>query len=134
MRPPKRTGVALLAIVAAAAPISAHEPERIVNRELVRLQGQWIPAQGDEPPRVVTVTVLGEERRLSIRDWRAFAYSKVDTAAAAGEPRAISLQGERATLARLVAARPDQRLTLLAERRPGSTELFLLAADLCPEK
>jgi len=28
--------------------------------------------------------------------------------------------------------RTDQRVTILAERRPGSRDLFLLAVDFCP--
>ena len=35
--------------------------------------------------------------------------------------------------ARFTSARPDQRITILAQWRPGRTDLFVLAMDLCPE-
>ncbi len=44
------------------------------------------------------------------------------------------LVGDRAVLRRVITARPDQVVTILAERRPGSSDLFVLSVDRCPER
>jgi hypothetical protein len=50
-----------------------------------------------------------------------------------GKPAdSYTLQGPRPLLARFAGARPDQLVTILAEHRPGGSDLFVLAIDLCP--
>jgi hypothetical protein len=46
----------------------------------------------------------------------------------------FTLQGPRDLLARFAAARPEQTVTILAEHRPGSSDLFVLTLDLCPSR
>jgi hypothetical protein len=40
----------------------------------------------------------------------------------------------RDLLARYAAAGPEQTVTILAEHRPGSSDLFVLTLDLCPSR
>jgi hypothetical protein len=80
----------------------------------------------------ITLDVFGAEHRFHVTDWQRLGLSEE---ARGGKPDArIALQGDRATLARIEDTRPGQRITILAERRLGSTDLFVVALDLCPEK
>jgi hypothetical protein len=54
--------------------------------------------------------------------------------AAPALPARLLLQGDREILVKIAAARPEQRVTILGERRSGGVDLFLLATDFCPEK
>lgn len=137
--------MALAVGLALAAPAAAHKPSRVTAREFVRLVGSFAAAAkateaeapkqtpADGAARVVTLTVQGRERKLAVSDWRVFALVSEE---AEGEPPAaperLTVQGPRDLLARIAGARPEQRVSILAERRPGSGELFVLAADLCP--
>lgn len=118
-----------------AGTVRAHEPQRLNAREIVRLAGTF----GDAPAGVknvrdVAVTVQGRERTLHASDWQVYALVVDQNAPVAPAPERVTLQGTREDLARIANARPEQRVALLAERRPGMAELFLLAVDLCPEK
>ena len=53
-------------------------------------------------------------------------------AASEFERARLVLQGPRELLARFAAARADQTVTMLAERRLGGSDLFVIALDLCP--
>jgi hypothetical protein len=42
------------------------------------------------------------------------------------------VRGPRDLLTRFAAAKADQIVTILAEHRPGSSDLFVLTLDICP--
>jgi hypothetical protein len=107
------------------------------TREIVRLQGRLGDGAMDAAVQVVAINVLGQERPLRATDWRRFtmvADTPPGKGAAPGAtlPARVTLHGERSELQRFAAARTDQLVTLLAERREGSPDLFLLTLDLCP--
>lgn len=136
-----RVGLARLAallvvgLVACAVEVLAHEPQRLTSREIVRLAGTFgDPPAGAKAVRDVVVGVQGRERTLHATDWQVFAVVADQNDAVPPAPDRVTLQGTREDLARIAAARPEQRVAILAERRPGMAELFLLAVDLCPEK
>lgn len=122
-------GIALLA----AGPAGAHTFKAHPVRELVRIQGYRGPApQGATPTRDMMLVVLGQQLRFVATDWRVFAFTDTPDAPPREEPPQAILQGDRALLHGITAARPDQQITVLAERRPGSADLFVLTVDLCP--
>lgn len=124
---------ASLAVAIAARPASAHDPAPQPVRELVRIQGYKAPApHGAAVTRDVVFLVLGQQLSFAATEWRAFAFYDPKGAPAPAEPPRLALQGERAALHSIAAARADQRVTILGERRPGSVNLFVLAVDLCP--
>lgn len=121
-------GVVVLAAVCAGAAL-AHPIEKSGEREIVRLQGN--PGEPTGAQRRLSVMALGKEHVFAASELRVFGL--------AAEPAVDSgttyqLQGSREDLFRFASARPSQRVTLLAERRRGSAELFVLAVDLCPEE
>ena len=123
--------MASIAIVVSYARVaSAHNQAPLVVREIVRLQGYL----GDLPSGLAargetTLQVLAERYRVRVTDWQVF--STTENAAVESPPPELRLQGSREDLAKL-AAMSNRRITVLAERRPGSTEIFLLALDVCP--
>ena len=131
-----RTRSSLVLVTALAtllAPLAAaHEPPKVAVRELVRLQGQR-RADGDAPTGRMTLRAQGVEQPFATTDRRAFALTAEGAEAPKVEDR-YTLQGPRPLLARFTDARPDQTVTILAERRPGGSDLFVLAIDLCPPK
>lgn len=119
----------LAALVPGAA--VAHDPAPAVVRELVRLQGYRAPAPaGVAVQRELSVVVLGQTLRFAAEEWRRFALA--EAAAPAVEPVAVTLQGDRALLRKVSTAADGQQVTILAERRPGSADLFVLTVDRCP--
>ncbi len=62
------------------------------------------------------------------------AYALIENEEAPKVADRYTLQGPRELLGQFSAARPNQTVTILAEHRPGSSDLFLLALDLCPPK
>jgi hypothetical protein len=123
---------ALVAVLAPGA-ASAHNITPPVVREIIRLQGYLGAApKGASVARQITVLIGSDEKQFFATDYRRFttAEPKRDEPP---EPDRIFLQGERAVLVRIDAARPEQRVTILAERRPGAADLFVLAADFCPD-
>jgi hypothetical protein len=128
--------LALVALHAGSGSTYAHETAPIRVREIVRVQG-WV---GAEPPqaakdavvRTADLTVLGESRLLHAIEWRTFRLDEVPDPPPAAPTTTFTLQGSRQLLRRVRDVRTDQRVTVLAERRPGSRDLFLLAVDLCP--
>jgi len=132
-----RLGALVVAAVLAALPdppaVGAHEPTRPRAREILRAQGYLgKPPAGAPALRTVELAVLGETRHLHATEWRRYAAEENREPVEIEEPARITVQGARADLQRLKKARPEQRVTLLAERRAGSTDLFLLGLDLCP--
>ncbi len=123
----------LLTTVACSA--WGHAGPQGATRELVRLQGYRTATAPPGTSRRVEVTALGKTYAFAAGDWQVFALAGKDRSEPEVAPNTMQrfvLQGSREDLARFVAARPEQRVTLLAERRPGSLELFVLALDLCP--
>ncbi len=133
----RRTGAILLAAV---VPLirwpghgAAHEPERPKLREIVRAQGYLgSPLAGASALRTVELAILGETHQLHATQWHLYRFEQTQAAVQGDEPARVIVQGTRADLQRLRRARAEQRVTLLAERRTGSTDLYLLAVDLCP--
>jgi len=125
--------VAAAVALLTAALASAHDLSPKPERELVRIQGYRSPAPaGNQVDRELKLVVLGQPLPFAATEWRTFAFYEATGAPTPAEPAQISLQGERALLHRITSARPEQRITLLAERRPGSADLFVLTVDLCP--
>jgi len=125
--------IAAAAIALLPVSVAAHNLAPQPMRELLRIQGYKAPAPaGVEVTREVTFIVLGQQVRFAANEWRAFAFFDPSLQTPSPEPAQLLLQGERPTLHSITAARPDQRVTILAERRPGSPDLFVLAVDLCP--
>ena len=97
-------------------------------REIVWLKGK---RAGDEAPMVLVA--LGADHHFAVVDLKRFAVGDVAIPETGALERArLALQGPRELLARFAGARPDQTVTILAERRPGRADLFVLAVDLCP--
>ncbi|MBM4270005.1 MAG: hypothetical protein FJ144_25945 [Deltaproteobacteria bacterium] len=130
-----------VACVLGAASTEAHDAPRTAMRELVRLQGFVEEAKADEAGEAgapdasggFALVVHGRQIPFEVVDRQVF--RAVAAAGRPSEPEAqkLVLQGERALLARIGSARPDQKVTILGERRPGGDELFVAAVDLCPE-
>lgn len=118
----------LSGLVLLVATAQAHPPPRATQREIVRLTGHMVAGAGADASLVLRV--LGREYAFAAGEFRAFGYGETGGERPAG--RRFALQGPRELLSRIAAARPDQRIGILADRRIGSTELFLLAVDLCP--
>ncbi len=113
----------------------AHDLAPPPLRELVRIQGYRSPApKGVEVARDLTLVVLNEPIHFAANEWRVFAFHDTKDVPTPVEPPQLIMQGERPMLRRIATAHADQRITILAERRSGSGDLFLLAVDLCPEK
>jgi hypothetical protein len=127
--------VAFVAGTLRPATVHAHEPSRMRTREIVRLAG-WFgpPPPGASVAREVAVSAQGKARTLHATDWQVYALVAEQKEQVAPAPESVVLQGARADIAAVAGARPDQRVSILAERRPGTGELFLLAVELCPPK
>jgi len=122
------------ALALAPPPAGAHNLTPQPVRELLRMQGFKSPAPpGTAAAREVVLIVLGQPVHFVATEWRTFAFFESGQPPPA-EPAQVALQGERPLLHSLATARPDQRITILAERRPGSADVFLLAVDLCPPR
>ena len=113
----------------------AHEPSRMRTREIVRLAGWFGPAPaGAHVVRELAITAQGKQRAFHATDWQVYALVAEQKEQVAAAPETVTLQGARADLAAVAGARPEQRVAILAERRAGGGELFVLAVDLCPTK
>lgn len=125
----RRTAVLLGLWVA----LTAHTPaDPRAGREIVRIQGQRGAAADARGPAALVISALGTDFPFAASDLRVFGFSEQDAAESVG-PK-VTLQGSRELLSRFANARPDQTITILAERRAGSSDLFVLALDLCPAK
>jgi hypothetical protein len=126
---------ALLLLLANAGGVRAHEPSARGGRarELIRIQGHRGTApEGVQVTRTLELTVLGEPHALHATEWQSFQLAGGGMAKGTDASQQLTLQGGRAMLRRFRDARPDQLVTLLAERREGSSDLFLVALDMCP--
>lgn len=125
--------ILLMGLLGAGTGLAHEDTKPQPRRELVRLQGYLAePPAGAPIVRTIALVVLAQEHRFHATDWQRFGFRGKDDAAAGEEPAQTTLHGDRPALHRLATARPDQRLTILAERRVGSADLFLLTLDLCP--
>ena len=97
-------------------------------REIVWLKGR---RAGAEAPLVLVA--LGADHHFAVAELKRFSVGDAAAAETGDLERArLALQGPRELLARFAGARRDQTVTILAERRPGRADLFVLALDLCP--
>jgi hypothetical protein len=127
-------GLAALAVALATTAAGAHDLPPKVVRELVRIQGYRASApQAAQVVRELPLVVLGQQMRFAATEWRVFAFHDQTAKPTLADSAQLTLQGERAQLHSIASARPDQRITILAERRSGSSDLFLLSVDLCPQ-
>ncbi len=128
-------GAAGLMLILTCATALAHPPPRRETRELVRIQGYRGQApSGVTVTRDAIVVANGVEYHFAATDWRVFRLEDDPAAPEPKEPPRHTLQGSFGVLARFAKARPEQTVAILAERRPGSADLFILALDLCPPK
>ena len=125
-------GVALLAVVLAARPGGAHDPPRVVSREIVWLKGQRRGA-GVAPAGRMTVHAQGVDHDFAAVEREVYGLTDAG-APAPSVPDRVALQGPRELLARFVAAGPSQTITILGERRTGGGDVFVLHLDVCPAK
>jgi hypothetical protein len=122
-----------VALALSATPARAHDLEPKPVRELVRIQGYRAPApQATQAIRELTLVALGQQVRFAATEWRVFAFYDTTGVPPAADPTQLTLQGERSLLHRIASARAEQRITILAERRPGAAEVFVLSVDRCP--
>ncbi len=128
-----RAALVLLALWPAVA--AAHGPPRPTSeREIVRVVGHVRePAAAEAGATRMVLAVLGQDVTFAAAQWQTFGLASPE-GGSTDRPARVTLQGARETLAKLVAARPEQRVAILAERRPGAAEIFLLALDLCPDR
>ena len=111
-----------------------------MNREIVRIQGvrgampRGVTAGQTPGARQVTMLAAGTESRFTITEWQTFGVQEPPHAPTPAEHDRYVLEAAPNVLSRFTAARPTQRVTILAERRPGGSDLFILALDLCPPK
>lgn len=127
----ERLAALTLAALLVVAPAVAHDVKAPAIREMVRLQGRLGDAAPAPGGMKLTLTVLGQPRPFTADEWRIFAFAEV--AQQTTLPPALQLVGDRSLLRRITTASSDQRLTILAERRPGSPDLFVLSVDRCPD-
>jgi len=138
MAAPKRASLGVLAVIASlsglATVAAAHGPAAAaVTRQIVRLQGSLDARSDVQPVRELIVVVRGEAKLFYATDWQVYAVDLSQAAAAQPkEPDRVALQGDPKLLERFATARSGQTITILAERRPGAADLFLLALDRCP--
>lgn len=124
------TTLALLALTTQAV---AHTPPAPPMREMMRIQGYLAkPPAGVTVERQLTLVVFGESLAFAANEYRSFAFHDPLTGGAPEEPKQYTLQGDRPLLRRISTAKPGQQVTILAERRAGMTDLFVLAVDRCP--
>ena len=124
-----------IVVAALAPPAAAHESAAGSVRELIRIQGYRTGTPPSATGRRVVFRALGEEHPFAADAWQVFSFVRQGSdGEAAGERATFALQGSREDLARFAASRPEQRVTLLVERRPASADLFIVAIDLCPAR
>jgi hypothetical protein len=121
--------LALLAGAALAHPIQPNTPAR----ELIRLQGHRADTKAGAGVTTMQIAALGVDHPFAATDVRTFGFGGTSGDATPVGAHVV-LQGPRDQLYKFTTARADQLVTILAERRAGGTDLFLLTIDLCPEK
>jgi hypothetical protein len=111
----------------------AHRPEKGPGRELVQIQGyKNVLPRGVTVEREIALISLAEKYSFHATRWLQITPGN-GAPVKTPEPSTLVLQGSPGDLNRFAAARPEQRVSILAERRPGSSDLFVLTLDLCPQ-
>jgi len=128
-----RPALALVCCTLVLGLAAAHPPPRAGTRDLVRLQGHTGAVTPPSTATPLTLVALGVERPFAASDVRTFGFADVPPVEPPPGTRFV-LQGPRDLLARYAAAGPEQTVTILAEHRPGSSDLFVLTLDLCPSR
>jgi hypothetical protein len=129
-----RRALLVLLVAAWSGLAAAHPTGAPPARELVRLQGHRSDTKaGDKTGPTMTVAALGVDHPFATTDVRTFGFGDAARDVAPVGARVV-LQGSRDLLSRFTTARPDQLVTILAERRAGATDLFVLTVDLCPAR
>lgn len=128
----RRLALAALLVVAWSGLAVAH-PSAPAGRELVRIQGHRAGEAGGSGVTAMTIAALGVDHAFAASDVRTFGFTDSARDVAPVGARVV-LQGARDLLSRFTGARPDQLVTILAERRAGGTDLFVLTVDLCPSR
>jgi hypothetical protein len=124
---------AVLLALCVARVAAAHAPEPKADRELVRLQGyREVRPEGVAIAAQIVLSILGKDHRFHLTARQTFQLGEQQDEPALRDR--LVLQGERQALARIAAARPNQRVTILADHRPGRSDLFVLTVDLCPSE
>jgi hypothetical protein len=113
--------------IAVAHPTQANTPAR----ELVRLQGHRADTKAGAGVTAIVIAALGLDHPFAASDVRTFGFADAGGDAAPVGAHVV-LQGPRDQLYKFTTARADQLVTILAERRAGGADLFLLTIDLCP--
>lgn len=128
-----RQALTVLLVALSTASVMAHPQAGAPPRELVRLQGSRSDAKAGAGVTTLMVAALGVDHPFAATDVRTFGFG--DAASEATPVGAhLVLQGPRDLLTRFTTARADQQVTILAERRAGAADLFVLTVDLCPAK
>jgi len=125
-------GAALVVVALAGGAGRAHDPPRVVSREIVWLKGQR-RGGGVAPAGRMTVHAQGVDHDFAAVEREAYALSDA-SAPAPSVPDRVALEGPRELLARFVAAGPSQTISILGERRAGGGDVFVLHLDVCPAK
>jgi hypothetical protein len=110
---------------------AAHPPPRAGTRELLRIQGHRGAVAAPSTATPLVLAALGADYPFAAADLRTFGFADVPPPEPPPGTR-FTLQGARDLLVRFAGAKPDQTVTILAEHRPGSSDLFVLTLDLCP--
>ncbi len=128
-----RLALGLVVMAFALAGSAAAHPSAPAARELVRLQGHRADGPAGAGVTTMTVAALGVDHPFAAADVRTFGFGESARDVAPVGARVV-LQGARDLLQRFTSARADQLVTILAERRAGATDLFVLTVDLCPAR
>lgn len=121
---------AVLVLLASTGAV-AHDAPRTAIRELVRLQGHVLEEGTPPEGEVITVSVNGKALAFRVDERQVFIAVGAAATSTTAPPTEVVVRGQRELLARLANATPEQRVTLLGERRPGASEIFLAAVDVC---
>lgn len=124
------TALALGAIGRTTTPARAHTKPRAA-REIVRVQGTVHAIGLACTNEITTLDILNRNIQFCASETRRIAVTTTDVSPNHTFPTRYSVQGERSELARILAAKAGERLTILAEWRPGRSDLFLIALDVC---
>lgn len=127
-------GLVIALALALASVASAHPPKRGAPPDLIRLQGYRGEAPKGVETRKLMLSAQGREQPFFANDLRRFSLLDPGATDDPDTSKPFVLQGTPETLNRFVKARPDQRITILAQWHPTRRDLFVLALDLCPEQ
>jgi hypothetical protein len=123
----------LLACFLLAGVASAHGPQKGAPPDMLRVQGYRASAPAGAGAQKLTLTVNGRAQDFYATELRHFSLLDPSVTTEPDTAKPFFLQANPTVLTRFASARSDQRITILAQWRPGRTDLFVLAMDLCPE-